>query len=189
MTADSKRGKRLWLLGMIATIGLMLGSPTRASAQQGVEQTLEDTFQLHGYVENQEIIRAENYVKDYNVASIRNRIDLQPSGHIIDNVTLPTVMGTPLGTGFSVSYFAEIRPGYEGAYDLVPDRFGNHTTGFSGIGTSLFNSTGQTSGLALVKAFGYDPTRFKGVVARTLLFPEPVSENINFISRVNGVPT
>ena len=88
-----------------------------------------------------------------------------------------------------MSYFAEIRPGYEGAYDLVPDRFGNHTTGFSGIGTSLFDSSGQTASLALVKAFGYDPRRFKGVVARTLLFPEPVSQNINFISNVNGVPT
>src|SRR6202161_2456187 len=165
MTADSKRGKRLWLLGMIATIGLMLGSPTRASAQQGVEQTLEDSFELHGYVENQEIIRAENYVSDYNVASIRNRIDLQPSGQIIKDATLPTVLGMPLGTGLSVNYFAEIRPGYEGVDDLVSDRFGNHTTGFSGIGTSEFNGTGQTAGLALLNAFGYHPKQFKGVVA------------------------
>ena len=60
MNADSKHRKRLWLFGMIATMGLMLGGPTRASAQQGVTQTLEDTFQLHGYVENQEIIRSEN---------------------------------------------------------------------------------------------------------------------------------
>ena len=58
---------------------------------------MEDSFQLHGYVENQEIIRSENYVSDYNVASIRNRIDLQPSGQIINNATLPTVMGVPLG--------------------------------------------------------------------------------------------
>src|SRR6202167_833396 len=179
MTADSKRGKRLWLLGMIATIGLMLGSPTRASAQQGVEQTLEDTFQLHGYVENQEIIRAENYVKDYNVASIRNRIDLQPSGQIIKDATLPTVVGVPLGTRLSVNYFAEIRPGYEGAYDLVPDRFGNHTTGFSGIGYSPFASTGQTAGLGLLKAFGYVPKRFKGVTSRPLEFPEPVGFNVS----------
>ncbi len=157
MDADSKRTKRLWLFGVIATMGLTLGGPTRAYAQQSVAQTLKDTFQLHGYVENQEIIRSENYVSDYHVASIRNRIDLQPSGQIIRDATLPTVVGVPLGTGLSVGYFAEIRPGYEGVYDLVTDRFGNHTTGFSGIGTSLFDSTGQTASLALVKAFGYVP--------------------------------
>ena len=71
----------------------------------------------------------------------------------------------------------------------MTDRFGNHTTGFSGIGISEFNGTGQTAGLALLKAFGYDPRRFKGVVARTLLFPEPVSQNIKFINNINGVPT
>jgi len=188
MNPSYKRGQR-WLLGLVAATGLMFCGLPRASAQQGVTQTLEDTFQLHGYMENQEIIRNTNYVTDYNVASIRNRIDLQPSGHIIDNASLPTVMGLPLGTDFSASFFAEIRPGYEGAYDLVPDRFGNHTTGFSGIGTSLFDSSGQTASLALVKAFGYDPRRFKGVVTRSLLFPEPVSENIKFINKVNGVPT
>jgi len=37
-------------------------------------------------------------VGDYNVASIRNRIDLQPSGQIISDATLPTVLGVPLGT-------------------------------------------------------------------------------------------
>ncbi|MGD0136819.1 MAG: DUF1302 family protein [Bryobacteraceae bacterium] len=174
---------------MIATMVLILGVPIRASAQQGLSQTLEDTFQLHGYVENQEIIRNTNYVTDYNVASIRNRIDLQPSGQIIENGTLPTVMGVPLGTGLSVSYFAEIRPGYEGAYDLVPDRFGNHTTGFSGIGVSEFDGTGQTAGLALLQAFGYHPKQFKGVVARTLLFPEPISQNISDYRVVNGVAT
>ena len=189
MNADSRRGERACLLGVIATMVLILGVPIRASAQQGLSQTLEDTFQLHGYVENQEIIRNTNYVTDYNVASIRNRIDLQPSGQIIENGTLPTVMGVPLGTGLSVSYFAEIRPGYEGAYDLVPDRFGNHTTGFSGIGVSEFDGTGQTAGLALLQAFGYHPKQFKGVVARTLLFPEPISQNISDYRVVNGVAT
>jgi hypothetical protein len=188
MNAHSKRGKRLWLFAVIAMIGLMLCGARRAYAQQELAQTLKHTFQLHGYLENQEIIRSENYDTDYNVAQIRNRIDLQPSGKIIEDAALPTVMGVPLGTGFSMGYFAEIRAGYEGVYDLVPDRFGNHTTGFSGIGVSLFDSTGQTAGLALVRAFGYDPRRFKGVVARTLLFPEPVSQNIRFIDRINGVP-
>jgi hypothetical protein len=63
MDADSKRTKRLWLFGVIATMGLTLGGPTRAYAQQSVAQTLRDTFQLHGYVENQEIIRSEKLRK------------------------------------------------------------------------------------------------------------------------------
>ena len=90
-------------------------------------------------MENQEIIRSENYVDDYNVASIRNRIDLQPSGQIIKDSTPSDRARRALGTGLSVNYFAELRPGYEGVYDLVPDRFGNHTTGFSGIGISQFD--------------------------------------------------
>ena len=174
---------------MVAMMGLMLGIPAGASAQQGVAQTLEDTFQLHGYVENQEIIRNTNYVTDYNVASIRNRIDLEPSGRIVSDATLPTLMGVPLGTGFSLSYFAELRPGYEGAYDLVPDRFGNHTTGFSGIGVSPFASTGQTAGLAFLQEFGFQPKRFKGVVARNLQFPEPVGFNVSDNAIINGVAT
>ena len=57
------------------------------------------------------------------------------------------------------------------------------------VSASRISRYGQTAGLALLKAFGYDPRRFKGVVARTLLFPEPVSQNIKFINNVNGVPT
>jgi hypothetical protein len=68
MNADSKRRTRLWLFGAVATMGLMLSGQTRAYAQQGIAQNLEDTFELHGYLENQEIIRSENYASDYNVA-------------------------------------------------------------------------------------------------------------------------
>src|ERR1700752_4026864 len=189
MNAYSTHRKRLWLFGMIATMGLMLGGATAAYAQQGIAQTLEDSFQLHGYLENQEIIRSENYVSDYNVASIRNRIDVQPSGQILKDIELPTVMGVPLGTGLSVNYFAEVRFGYEGVYDLVTDRFGNHTTGFSGIGFSPFKSFSGFNNSSLLSAFGYDPRRFKGVVARDLQFQMPVSQNIKFINHINGVPT
>ena len=187
MNVGGRRKERLWLLGLLAALALVVGGP--AYAQQGIMQNLEDTFELHGYAENQEIIRSTNFQDDYNVASIRNRLDFQPSGQIINGANLPTVLGMPLGQGLSVNYFMEVRPGYEGVYDLVTDRFGNHTTGFSGIGTSEFEGTGQTAGLALLKAFGYDPRRFKGVVARDLLFPEPVSQNISFYRVVNGVPT
>jgi hypothetical protein len=190
MNVGGKSIERLWLLGLVAALALAVGgSASRAYAQQGVMQNLEDSFELHGYLENQEIIRSENYVSDYNLASFRNRIDLQPSGQIIKDTELPTVLGVPLGTGLSVNYFMEIRPGYEGVYDLVTDRFGDHTTGFSGIGVSPFDSTGQTAGLALLKAFGYHPKEFKGVVARNLQFPEPVAQNISDFRVVNGVAT
>jgi hypothetical protein len=188
MNVGGKSIERLWLLALVVALALvMMGGP--AYAQQGIAQNLEDSFELHGYVENQEIIRSENYVDDYNMASIRTRLDLQPSGQIIKDANLPTVMGMPLGTGLSVNYFMEIRPGYEGVYDLVTDRFGDHTTGFSGIGVSPFASTGQTAGLALLKAFGYHPKEFKGVVARNLEFPMPVAQNISDYRVVNGVAT
>ncbi len=38
----------------------------------------------------------------------------------------------PLMPGASVEYFIDMRPGYEAAYDVDRDRFGNATTGFSG---------------------------------------------------------
>jgi hypothetical protein len=190
MKVNRKSTERVWLFGLMAALALVVGGPaSRAYAQQGIAENLKDSFELHGYVENQEIIRAENYVSDYNLASFRNRIDVQPSGQIIKDLTLPTVLGVPLGTGLSVNYFAEVRFGYEGAYDIMSDRFGNHTTGFSGIGVSEFQGTGQTAGLALLRAFGFKPKQFKGVVARSLLFPEPISQNIRDYFVVNGVPT
>src|SRR5271169_5488066 len=109
MNVGGKSRERLWMLGLVAALALVVGGPaSQAFAQQGIAQNLEDSFELHGYVENQEIIRAENYIQDYNVASIRNRIDVQPSGQVIKDATLPTLLGVPLGTGLSVNYFAEI---------------------------------------------------------------------------------
>src|SRR5271167_185300 len=189
MNLGGKGRERLWLWGLVAALALVVGGPaSQAFAQQGIAQNLEDSFELHGYVENQEIIRSENYVKDYNVASIRNRIDIQPSGQIIKDATLPTVAGIPLGTGLSVNYFAELRPGYEGAYDLVPDRFGNHTTGWSGVGYSPFATLGGAGDTGFITG-GYNPKRFKGLDARDFSFPMPVSMNITDYRVVNGVPT
>jgi len=195
MNVGGKSIERLWLLGLVAALALAVGgSASRAYAQQGVMQTLEDSFELHGYVENQQIIRSENYQSDYNVASIRNRLDLQPSGQILKDIGLG-----PMGTGLSVNYFAELRPGYEGAYDFVTDRFGNRTTGFSGTGVSEFQGTGQTAGLFLLNNCGpsgclnggptYQAKQFKGVVARDLLFPMPVVQNLSNYRVVNGVAT
>jgi Protein of unknown function (DUF1302) len=187
MNAGGKSIERLWLLGLVAALALVMGGS--AYAQQGVMQNLEDSFELHGYVEAQQIWRSENYIQDYNVASLRNRIDVQPSGQIIKDVTLPTMLGMPLGTGLSVNYFAEVRFGYEGVYDLVTDRFGDNTNEFSGIGNRMTECTQQTAGLGLLRAFGYGPQKFKGVVARSLCFPEPVSQGISDYRVVNGVAT
>jgi hypothetical protein len=177
----------LWMLAAaFAWVECWPGAPVYA---ESFGETVTSTFGLHGYVENQEIIRNENFVTDYHVASIRNRIDLQPSGALLQDAAIPTFGGLPPLSSFSVNYFMDIRPGYEGAYDIVTDRFGNHTTGFSGIGFSPFTQPfAKSGGVALLNAFGYDPRRFNGVVARDFAFPMPVSQNIRFINNVNGVP-
>ncbi|HVB78510.1 MAG TPA: DUF1302 family protein [Candidatus Binataceae bacterium] len=189
MNVGGKSWERLWLLGLVAALALVVGgSASRAYAQQGIMQNLEDSSELHGYVENQEIIRNENYVKGYHLASIRNRLDLQPSGQIIKDATMPTVLGMPLGSGLSVNYFAEIRPGYEGAYDLLTDRFGNHTTGWSGSGYSPFATLGGAGDTGFITG-GYNPKRFKALDARDFAFPMPVSMNISDYRVVNNVAT
>ena len=135
MNVGGKSKERFWLLGLIATLALVVSGS--AYAQQGITQNLEDSFELHGYVENQEIIRNENYVKGYNMASIRNRIDLQPSGQIIKDASLPTVAGVPLGSGLSVNYFADVRFGYEARlrYRYRPLRKSHHRL----VGLGLFS--------------------------------------------------
>ena len=72
MNVGGKSKERFWLLGLIATLALVVGGP--AYAQQGIAQNLEDSFELHGYVENQEIIRNENYVK-----RLQRGVDSQPN--------------------------------------------------------------------------------------------------------------
>ena len=61
MNVGGKSKERFWLLGLIATLALVVGGP--AYAQQGIMQNLEDSFELHGYVENQEIIRSRELRK------------------------------------------------------------------------------------------------------------------------------
>ena len=57
MNVGGKSIERLWLLALVVALALvMMGGP--AYAQQGIAQNLEDSFELHGYVENQEIIRS-----------------------------------------------------------------------------------------------------------------------------------
>jgi hypothetical protein len=86
MTLRGKRSRTLlcWLAGLaVASVGL--SSVARAG---DFFSDLKDNFNLHGYVEAQQIWRNENFAKDYHVASLRNRIDLQPSGQIIKDANL-----------------------------------------------------------------------------------------------------
>jgi uncharacterized protein DUF1302 len=180
MSISGRIGRGFWFGAML--LGVLSGLATAGRVQaEDIWDTLKSTSQLHGYVENQEIIRNENYVRDYHVASIRNRIDLQPSGTIVHGLDVPFFRNG------SIEYFAELRPGYEGAYDIVTDRFGDRTTGFSGIGHSPFDQPIiKGPGFALLKAFGYNPKRFKFIGSRNFAFPDPIDPSTVFLKRCAG---
>ncbi len=60
---------------------LLLAAVTAGGANaQTVFDTFANTFQLHGYLENQTIERSDTFVSDWHNASLRNRLDLQVSG-------------------------------------------------------------------------------------------------------------
>jgi len=177
------RGKKcrallLWLAGLaLASAGW--GSPARAG---DFFTDFASNFNLHGYAEAQQIWRNENFVKNYHVASLRNRLDLQPSGQAIKDVNLGPLQN------MEIDYFMDLRLGYEGAYDIVHDRFGDRPTGFSGTGTSPFNGppVSNSGGVSLLKAFGYKLKRFKFYGARNFAFPEPVAPNETFLIPCSG---
>jgi hypothetical protein len=169
----------LFWRAMEAVIGLcMLGGSAHA---EGFFTDLENNFQFNGYAEAQQIWRNENFVKNYHIASLRNRLDLQPSGQLFREVNLGPFQN------LSVNYFFELRPGYEGAYDLVSDRFGDDPTGFSGTGTSPFTKPIVTgAGVALLRAFNYDVKSFRGYGARNFAFPEPNAPDERFLVPCQG---
>lgn len=106
---------------------LFVAAVTAGGARaQTAFDTFANTFQIHGYVENQTIERSDTYVRDWHNASLRNRLNFQLSGTLAKHLDLPAMPGA------SIEYFLELRPGYEAAYDVDRDRFGNATTGFSG---------------------------------------------------------
>src|SRR3990172_10911957 len=135
---------------------LLLAAVTAGGAHaQTVFDTFASTFQIHGYLENQTIERSDTFVRDWHNASLRNRMSVQLSG------TLARSVDMPLMPGASVEYFFDLRPGYEAAYDVDRDRFGNATTGYSG-GAPGYSPFSRVSGLnlgagGLLTAFGYNP--------------------------------
>ena len=190
---------------------LLLAAVTAGGANaQTVFDTFANTFQLHGYLENQTIERSDTFVRDWHNASTRNRIDVQVSG------TLARSLDMPLMPGASVEYFLDVRPGYEAAYDIDRDRFGNATTGFSGPADNSSSPFSRVNGLSLgaipnfastlfgftpnyIQAFGnpaspyfvgtqyaWSPKQFMMWGPKDYTVPMPVDPKIRYLPRPEG---
>ena len=190
---------------------LFVAAVTAGGARaQTAFDTFANTFQIHGYVENQTIERSDTYVRDWHNASLRNRLNFQLSGTLAKHLDLPAMPGA------SIEYFLELRPGYEAAYDVDRDRFGNATTGFSG-GAPGYSPFSRLAGLSLdahpnaisnafgffpnyIQAFGnpaspyfvgtqfaYNPKQFQMVGPKDYGAVMPNSPSIPYLPRLEGV--
>ncbi len=173
-----RRGRAL--SGLLLWLAAVLGGGCLWGSQAHAEEFFSDlasNFNFHGYLEAQQIWRNENFAKDYHIASLRHRIDLQPSGQFIKDVNLGPIRN------LSINYFMDLRPGYEGVYDLASDRFGNDPTGFSGTGSSPFQRPIiGGAGVGLLRAFNYDVKSFKFYGARSFAFPDPIGPSETFLT-------
>ena len=182
-TKESGRigGLRWFAAGACA---LLLAAVTAGGANaQTVFDTFANTFQLHGYLENQTIERSDTFIRDWHNASLRNRFDVQVSG------TLARSLDMPLMPGASVEYFLDMRPGYEAAYDVDRDRFGNATTGMSG-GAPGYSPFSHVDGLDLgapwLTAFGYNPKQFQQNGPKDYGVPMPRDPHTKYLPRLEG---
>src|SRR5713101_2633900 len=180
-----RRGRAL--SGLLLWLAAVLGGGCVGGNQAHAEEFFSDltsNFNFHGYLEAQQIWRNENFAKDYHIASLRHRIDLQPSGQFIKDVNLGPIRN------LSINYFMDLRPGYEGVYDLASDRFGNEPTGFSGTGSTPFTqpiygsnlNPATGAGRKLLQGFGYDLKSFKFYGARNFAFPDPIGPSETFLT-------
>src|SRR3990172_755101 len=172
-----------WMVAGVCALLLAAVTPSGARAQTAFD-TFDNTFQIHGYLENQTIERSDTFVRDWHNASLRNRLDIQLSGTMVKNVDLPLMPRA------GIEYFIELRPGYEAAYDVDRDRFGNATTGFSG-GAPGFSPFSRVPGLslaaALITPFGYNPKQFMMQGPKDYGSIMPVDPKIRFLPRLEGV--
>src|SRR5215207_2808037 len=104
--------KRVGLLSAMLALGLTLRATSAWAQEPGLIPSLKD-MAVHGYVDNFSILRNDNFVEDYHIASSRYRASVQLSGplRILQD------------TFNRFEYFIELRPEYESIYDLG-DRFG-----------------------------------------------------------------
>jgi hypothetical protein len=161
--------RRASMTARFAALSLLLFSIPSARAQDIGEYLKLHT---HGYVENFTILRNDTFKDDYHVASSRYRTSLQFNGPIGDE-------SQPLGIFDRLTYFMELRPEYESAYD-ISDRFGTHPTrATSGRGKPLgaFNA-------GFVSAFGYRPQDFEELYQKSnLRIPSPRDPDVNFLNK------
>jgi len=173
---------------MAAGVGaLLLVAVTAGGARaQTVFDKFASTFKIYGYLENQTIERSDTYVRDWHNASLRNRLDVEVSGTLAKNLDLP------LASGAALEYFLDMRPGYEAAYDIDRDRFGNATTGFSG-GAPGFSPFSKVQGLALGAGYlqtinaifgsSYSPKQFMEQGPKDYTIPMPIDPKISYLPR------
>jgi hypothetical protein len=180
-------GSLRWLVAASGTLLLAVMTAGAAQAQTAFD-TFANTFAVHGYLENQTIERSDTFVRDWHNASLRNRLAVQISGKVAKSLDLPLMPGA------SIEYFLELRPGYEAAYDVDRDRFGNATTGFSG-GAPGFSPFSRVPGLSLaglvtaagaINGITYNLKQFMMQGPKDYGTAMPVDPKIKYLPRVGG---
>ena len=141
-----EKGKslRVWITALVLGVPL-LATQAKAEGEPGLYGSLKD-IAVHGYVDNFTILRNDNFVEDYHIASSRYRASLQLSG--------PLRIMQNMFNRFE--YFIELRPEYESIYDLS-DNFGTGREGdtLAVSGRTRVPREGSANG-DFLEAFGYN---------------------------------
>jgi hypothetical protein len=139
--------KRVGLRTVMLALGFaLMTTSVWAVDEPGLLASWRDVS-IHGYVDNFSILRNDNFVEDYHVASSRYRASIQLSG--------PLRVLQSMFNRFE--YFIELRPEYESIYD-ISDYFG------TGRDKDTIAVSGRTrypkTNAGLLRAFGYNPHKF-----------------------------
>ena len=159
---------------MLALGLTLMATSAWAQDRPGLIPSLED-MAIHGYVDNFSILRNDNFVEDYHIASSRYRASVQLSGPL-----------RVLQDTFNrFEYFIELRPEYESIYDLS-DRFGTGREGdtLAVSGRTRVPRKGSANG-NLLEAFGYNRHYFAEFwPINNALFPYNIVPGRNTMSLV-----
>jgi hypothetical protein len=144
---EKRKRARLWATAV--ALGLSLFATQTRAQEPGLWASLND-MAVHGYVDNFTILRNDNFVEDYHIASSRYRASVQLSG--------PLRVMKDMFNRFE--YFIELRPEYESIYDL-DDKFGTGRDNDSIFvsGRTRVPRAGSANG-NLLEAFGYNRHNF-----------------------------